>query len=83
MIEEIFPISVNIENFPKQKALGPLPKKAEKIPGLGEGILMSTHNIGFYEDLTKITFELSSNTHIISSAGKSVFRHFYQVRFKS
>ena len=22
---------------------------------------MSTHNIGFYEDLTKITFELSSN----------------------
>ena len=29
---------------------------------------MSTHNIGFYEDLTKITFELSSNTHLISSA---------------
>ena len=27
---------------------------------------MSTHNIGFYEDLTKIIFELSSN--IISSA---------------
>ena len=24
-------------------------------------ILMSTHNIGFYEDLTKIIFELSSN----------------------
>ena len=23
---------------------------------------MSTHNIGFYEDLTKIIFELSSNT---------------------
>ena len=22
---------------------------------------MSTHNIGFYEDLTKIVFELSSN----------------------
>ena len=27
---------------------------------------MSTHNIGFYEDLTKIIFELS-NTHLISS----------------
>ena len=31
---------------------------------------MSTHNIGFYEDLTKIIFELSSNTHLISSAAK-------------
>ena len=30
---------------------------------------MSTHNIGFDEDLTKIIFELSSNTHLISSAG--------------
>ena len=29
---------------------------------------MSTHNIGFYEDLTKIIFKLSSNTHFISSA---------------
>ena len=29
---------------------------------------MSTHNIGFYEDLTKIIFELSSNRHLISSA---------------
>ena len=29
---------------------------------------MSTHNIGFCEDLTKIIFELSSNTHLISSA---------------
>ena len=29
---------------------------------------MSTHNIGFYEDLTKIILELSSNTHLISSA---------------
>ena len=35
---------------------------------IGEAILMSTHNIGFYEDLTKIIFELSSNTHLISSA---------------
>ena len=32
---------------------------------------MSTHNIGFYEDLTKIVFELSSNTHIISSADRN------------
>ena len=30
---------------------------------------MSTHNIGFYEDLTKIIFELSSNMHLISSTG--------------
>ena len=29
---------------------------------------MSTHNIGFHVDLTKIIFELSSNTHLISSA---------------
>ena len=28
---------------------------------------MSTHNIGFYEDLTKIIFQLSSNTHLIFS----------------
>ena len=31
---------------------------------------MSTHNIGFYEDLTKIIFELSSNMHLISSAAE-------------
>ena len=29
---------------------------------------MSTHNIGFYEDLTKIIFQLSSITHLISSS---------------
>ena len=29
---------------------------------------MSTHNIGFYEDLTKIIFQLSSDTHLISSS---------------
>ena len=29
---------------------------------------MSTHNIGFYGDLTKIIFELSSNTHLICFA---------------
>ena len=33
---------------------------------------MSTQNIGFYEDLTKIIFELSSNTHHIPSAD---FKH--------
>ena len=36
---------------------------------------MSTHNIGFYEDLTKIIFELSSlssNRHLISSAGNTI-----------
>ena len=26
---------------------------------------MSTHNIGFYKDLTEIIFQLSSNTHLI------------------
>ena len=34
---------------------------------------MSTHTIGFYEDLTKIIFELSSNTHLISSADNTKF----------
>ena len=43
----------------------------------------STHNIGFYEDLTKIIFELSSNTHLISSfillffKNKTVHNHFF------
>ena len=30
---------------------------------------MSTHNIGVYEDLTKIIFQLSSNALLISSSG--------------
>ena len=33
---------------------------------------MSTHNIGFYEDLTKLSLtyhQISSNTHLIFSAG--------------
>ena len=38
---------------------------------------MSTHNIGFYEDLTKLSFnyrQISFNTHLISSsATKSPF----------
>ena len=29
---------------------------------------MSTHNIGFYEEMTIIIFQLSSNTHLISSS---------------
>ena len=40
---------------------------------------MSTHNIGFYEDLTKIIFELSSNTHLISSAGISQTLEFFGI----
>ena len=32
---------------------------------------MSTHNVSFYEDLTKIIFfQLSSNMHLISSSGE-------------
>ena len=38
---------------------------------------MSTHNIGFYEDLTKIIFQLSSNTHHISSSGNSITKHIF------
>ena len=30
---------------------------------------MSTHNIGFYEEMAKVIFELSSNTHFICSSG--------------
>ena len=29
---------------------------------------MSTHKVGFYKDLIKVIFQLSSNTHIISSS---------------
>ena len=41
---------------------------------------MSTHNIGFYEDLTKIIYELSSNTHLISSADPLFNVHSKQLR---
>ena len=34
---------------------------------------MNTHNIGFYEDLTKIIFQLSSNMHFISSSGTRLY----------
>ena len=45
---------------------------------------MSTHNIGFYEDLTKIIFQLSSNTHLISSSAVFNFSvsRLYLVRFR-
>ena len=36
---------------------------------------MSTHNIGFYEDLIKFIFQLSSNTHLISSSGQTAKTH--------
>ena len=37
---------------------------------------MSTNNISFYEDLTNIIFQLSSNTHLISSS-VSLTLHFF------
>ena len=39
---------------------------------------MTTHNIGFYEDLTKISLnyhQISSKTHLISSAGRILRWH--------
>ena len=52
---------------------------------------MSTHNIRFYEDLKKISFnyhQISSNTHLLSSSdpnvkGKPVFEVINQPRHKS
>ena len=39
---------------------------------------MSTHNIGFYEEISKIIFQLSSNTHLISSSDQfQIFQGFY------
>ena len=36
---------------------------------IDEAILMKTHNIGFYEEMGKIMFQLiSSNTHLICSS---------------
>ena len=46
---------------------------------------MSTHNIDFYEDLTKVIFELSSNTHLIFSAEfllKNVYFERNEIQFK-
>ena len=43
---------------------------------------MSAHNIGIYEDLTKIIFELSSNMHLHSSADKhALIKHTEQIIF--
>ena len=39
-----------------------------RITSLAEAILMSTHNICFHGELTKIILQLSSNTHLICSA---------------
>ena len=36
-------------------------------------ILISTHNIGFYEDLKNIIFQLSSNTHQVISSSDFIF----------
>ena len=33
-----------------------------------EAILICIQHVGFHEDLTKIIFQLSSNTHLISSS---------------
>ena len=33
---------------------------------------MSTHNIGFYEEMAKIIFQLSSNIHFICSSGHNI-----------
>ena len=45
-------------------------------------MLMSTHNIGFYEDLRKIIFQISSNTHLISSCVISVAFYFtFKLRY--
>ena len=39
---------------------------------IGEAVLMSTHKVGFYEEISKIItyHQISSNTHLISSAEK-------------
>ena len=34
---------------------------------------MSTHNIGFNEEINKIISDLSSNTHVISSGVKAIY----------
>ena len=48
-------ISDNFADFIKTYVVGAF------LNCLAEAILMSTHHIGFYEDLTKNIFELSSN----------------------
>ena len=40
-------------------------------------ILMSTHNIGFYEEMAKIIFQLSSNTHFICSSVFGILLKFF------
>ena len=50
------------------------------LESLGEAILMSTHNISFYEEIAKLSLnyhQKSSNTHLISSAekGSSTYKY--------
>ena len=40
---------------------------------------MSSHNIGFNEDLSKIIFQLSSNTHLVSSSADQSHRCVYSL----
>ena len=40
---------------------------------IGEVILMSTHNIGFYEKNKQNYHQISSNRHLISSAAVDIF----------
>ena len=40
---------------------------------------MNIHNIGFYEDLTKNLFQLSSNMHLISSSVLRKMKHGYML----
>ena len=39
---------------------------------LDEATRKSTHNTGFYEGMTKIIFQLSSNTHLVFSSASIV-----------
>ena len=44
---------------------------------------MSALNIGFYEDLTKIIFQLSSNMHLISSTGTDILHMLVDLMYGS
>ena len=39
-------------------------------------IILSTHNIGFYEEMKKIIFQLLSDMHFICSSMLSLLHHF-------
>ena len=42
---------------------------------------MNTHNIGFYEDLTKIIFQISNTHHISASAGNIIFMSYRETTY--